>query len=103
MTGSWSAFVSAVLRRFGIACVQVLVLLVLVFAVSPLPPGDAADGQNSDVSSAGQRTETRPPLGLDVAPATRFLAWFWHVLRGDFGRSYAGGTPVLPVITDRSW
>lgn len=87
-------------RRLVIGCLQVLLLLVLVFCLSLLLPGDAADVQAGDLTSAAQREEAREFLGLDVSPVTRFVDWFWAVLRGDLGTSYARGEPVWSVIAD---
>ncbi|MFI5717284.1 ABC transporter permease [Nocardia sp. NPDC051750] len=87
------------LRRAGIGVGQLVVLLVLVFALSLLLPGDAADVQNNTVLSAAQQQNARHLLGLDVSPVTRFLDWLGHAARGDFGTSYAGSADVGSVIT----
>ncbi|KAA9149442.1 ABC transporter permease [Amycolatopsis acidicola] len=89
-----------VLRRLVLGAGQVLILLALVFGLSLLLPGDAADVQNSDLFSARQRAETRQLLGLDVSPLTRFLTWLGHAVTGDFGTSYASGEPVSAVIAE---
>lgn len=85
-------------RRLGIGLAQLVILLVLVFGLSLLLPGDAADARAGDVISDDQRAQTRRLLGLDVAPATRFLAWLGRALTGDLGTSYASGRPVAEVI-----
>lgn len=87
-------------RRALIGVGQITFLLALVFGLSLLMPGDAADVQSSDLTSAAQREETRKVLGLDVAPLERFLQWFGHVLSGDLGTSYATGEPVSSVIVE---
>lgn len=87
-----------VLRRLLIGLLQVLILLALVFGLSLLLPGDAADVQASDAFSERQRAQTREILGLDVAPLERFLAWLGDAAVGEFGRSYASGQPVGTVI-----
>ncbi|MBB4684116.1 ABC transporter permease [Amycolatopsis jiangsuensis] len=86
------------LRRLVLGAGQVLLLLVLVFGLSLLLPGDAADARAGEWFSEQQRTQTRQLLGLDLAPVTRFLRWLGHVLTGDLGTSYAGGEPVARVI-----
>ncbi|MFI1460143.1 ABC transporter permease [Nocardia carnea] len=85
-------------RRAGIGVGQLGVLLVLVFLLSLLLPGDAADVQNNTVLSAAQQEQARHLLGLDVAPVTRFLEWLGEAVRGDFGTSYANGASVGSVI-----
>ncbi|GGF50443.1 peptide ABC transporter permease [Marmoricola endophyticus] len=86
-------------RRALIGALQVVVLLVGIFATSLLLPGDAADVQSSDLTTAAQRQETREVLGLDTAPAARFVEWVGHAATGDLGTSYAQGRPVTEVIT----
>ncbi len=86
------------LRRIGIGAGQLLVLLALVFVLSLLLPGDAADVQSNDVLGADQRAAARHLLGLDIAPAQRFLHWLGHAVTGDFGVSYASGESVGSVI-----
>ncbi|MET8799403.1 ABC transporter permease [Nocardia sp. NPDC004568] len=85
-------------RRAGLGAGQLLILLVLVFVLSLLLPGDAADIQNNTILSEAQQQNARHLLGLDVAPATRFLDWLGGAVRGDFGTSYASGEPVGAVI-----
>lgn len=89
-----------VARRLVIAAGQLFVLLVAVFVLSLLLPGDAADVQNNDLLGADQRAAARRLLGLDVSPVQRFFDWLGHVSTGDFGVSYAGGEAVTSVIAE---
>lgn len=97
---SGSGFGRFAARRSVIGLGQVLVLLVLVFGLSLLLPGDAADVQSTDAFSEQQRAETRELLGLDVSPVTRFVDWVGQVVRGDLGTSYASGGPVAEIIAE---
>jgi peptide/nickel transport system permease protein len=45
----------------------------------------------------------REQLGLDVPPATRYLAWVGGMVRGDFGTSYTYRTEVAEMIGERLW
>ena len=85
-------------RRALIGLAQVAILLLIVFVLSLLLPGDAADVQAGDLTSAEQRAETRGVLGLDVAPMTRFATWLAGAAHGDLGTSWANGLPVTQVI-----
>src|SRR5207237_4803614 len=40
-------------------------------------------------------------LGLDRPPLERYIVWVAGMLAGDFGRSYAYGTPVAELIAGR--
>jgi peptide/nickel transport system permease protein len=98
MAGNSRPLPRLLLRRAGLGAGQLLVLLVLVFVLSLLLPGDAADIQNNTLLSEAQRQTARHLLGLDVAPVTRFLDWLGAAVRGDFGTSYASGAPVGTMI-----
>ncbi|MQY16980.1 ABC transporter permease [Nocardia macrotermitis] len=87
-----------VLRRSVIGIGQLVVLLVLVFVLSLLLPGDAADVRSNDILGPDQRAAARHLLGLDVAPAQRFTNWLGHAVTGDFGVSYASGRDVGSLI-----
>lgn len=91
-------FARFVVRRLLLGVVQLLILLMLVFVLALLLPGDAADAQGGDLVSARQRATSRHLLGLDVAPVTRFLTWLGHAVTGDFGMSYASGRSVGSLI-----
>ncbi len=79
---------------------QLAILLVLVFALSLVLPGDAADVQNNTILGEAQRAYARQLLGLDVSPVTRFAEWLGGAVRGDFGTSYANGASVGSVIAE---
>jgi peptide/nickel transport system permease protein len=98
MAGNSRPLPRLLLRRAGLGAGQLLVLLVLVFVLSLLLPGDAADIQNNTLLSEAQQQTARHLLGLDVAPVTRFLDWLGAAVHGDFGTSYASGAPVGTMI-----
>ncbi|MGW5388002.1 ABC transporter permease [Nocardia sp. NPDC003963] len=98
MAGDSRLFARLVLRRAGFGAGQLVVLLVLVFVLSLLLPGDAADIQNNTILSEAQQQTARQLLGLDISPVTRFLDWIGRVVHGDLGTSYASGEQVGAVI-----
>lgn len=85
-----------VVRRVAVAAIQMLVLAVLVFVLTGLLPGDAADVRfaEHDVDVRQLRAE----LGLDLPAVDRFLQWLHGVVRGDLGTSLVSGRPVTEVI-----
>ncbi|MFI2557254.1 ABC transporter permease [Nocardia farcinica] len=93
-------FARFVLRRTGIGVLQLGILLALVFGLSLLMPGDAADVQSNDVLGEDQRAVARELLGLDVAPVQRFLTWLANAATGDFGTSYASGARVSDLVAE---
>lgn len=87
-----------VVRRLALGFVQLVVLAVLVFALTGLLPGDAADVRFTEHASTAEVSALRATLGLDAPPVERFFAWLGGVVRGDLGTSLVSGQPVTSVI-----
>lgn len=86
--------------RAALAVVQLAVLSVLVFALTSLLPGDAADLRFTETLSPEQVERLREQLGLDQPAAERFGHWFGQVLTGDLGTSLISGGPVVDIVRD---
>ncbi|MFF7604778.1 ABC transporter permease subunit [Streptomyces parvulus] len=91
-----------VLRRSLLALLQCLVVLVAVFAVGSLLPGDTADVLLGELGTPEQVAALRERLGLDEPASTRFLHWTGHLLTGDLGTSLVTGVPVGDDIGRRA-
>ncbi|MEV0280269.1 ABC transporter permease [Streptomyces sp. NPDC050610] len=83
-----------VFRRSLLALLQCLVVLVAVFAVGSLLPGDTADVLRGELGTPEQITALREQLGLDEPAWPRFWHWLGHLLTGDPGHSLTTGLPV---------
>lgn len=83
-----------VLRRCLLALVQCLVVLVVVFAVGSLLPGDTADVLRGELGTPEQVAALREQLGLDEPAWSRFGHWLGHLLTADLGNSVTTGLPV---------
>ncbi|MFI6348150.1 ABC transporter permease [Streptomyces sp. NPDC050560] len=90
-----------VLRRCLLALVQCLVVLVAVFAVGSLLPGDTADVLRGELGTPQQVSALRTRLGLDRPAWPRFWHWLGHLLTGDPGTSLTTGLPVADDIGRR--
>ncbi|GAA1668672.1 ABC transporter permease [Kribbella yunnanensis] len=86
--------------RAALAVVQLAVLSVLVFVLTSLLPGDAADLRFTETLSPEQVARLREQLGLDQPALERFLHWFGQVLTGDLGTSLISGGPVSSIVRD---
>lgn len=82
---------------------QSLILLILVsmigFAVLHLAPG----GPLSQFALTPGMTQAEmkriaAQMGLDRPLPIQYADWFWHMLQGDWGRSYRDNRPVTEVI-----
>ncbi|WP_427889239.1 ABC transporter permease [Kribbella sp. GL6] len=85
-------------QRALLAVVQLAVLSVLVFALTSLLPGDAADLRFTETLTPAQVVALRAELGLDQPPVERFARWVGDVLTGDLGTSLISGGPVADIV-----
>jgi peptide/nickel transport system permease protein len=85
-------------QRAALAVVQLAVLSVLVFLLTALLPGDAADLRFTETLTPEQVDRMRAQLGLDQPAVDRFLHWFGNVLTGDLGTSLISGGPVIDIV-----
>jgi peptide/nickel transport system permease protein len=85
-------------QRALLAIVQLAVLSVLVFVLTALLPGDAADMRFTETLTPDQIARLRSQLGLDQPALERFVHWFGNVLSGDLGTSLISGGPVLDIV-----
>jgi peptide/nickel transport system permease protein len=87
-------------QRAALALVQLAVLSVLVFVLTALLPGDAAEMRFTETLTPEQVDRLRAQLGLDQPALERFAHWFGNVLTGDLGTSLISGGPVLDIVRD---
>ncbi|GBD43689.1 Glutathione transport system permease protein GsiC [bacterium HR40] len=90
-----------VLRRL-LATVPVMgVVVLVVFLILRLTPGDPAAVIAGDYASAADIARIRSQLGLDRPLLEQFLTWLAQVLRGDLGTSIFTNLPVTTLIAQR--
>jgi peptide/nickel transport system permease protein len=87
-------------QRAALAVVQLAVLSVLVFVLTALLPGDAAEMRFTETLTPEQVDRMRAQLGLDQPAVERFTHWFGNLLTGDLGTSLISGGPVLDIVKD---
>ncbi|RJQ71684.1 ABC transporter permease [Pseudonocardiaceae bacterium YIM PH 21723] len=87
-----------VLRRLALAVGQLVALSIVVFSLTAMLPGDAAEVRQSEHMTPEQVAALRNQLGLDRPLWTRFLEWAGAVLHGDLGQSLSSGLPVNQII-----
>ncbi|TCO34651.1 peptide/nickel transport system permease protein [Kribbella steppae] len=87
-------------QRAALAVVQLAVLSVLVFFLTALLPGDAAEMRFTETLTPEQVDRMRAQLGLDQPAVERFTHWFGNVLTGDLGTSLISGGPVIDIVKD---
>lgn len=86
-------------RRVLLAAVQLACLAVLVFLLTAMLPGDAAEAWFNEQATTREVADLRERLGLDRPLGERFADWAGALLSGDLGTSLVGGTPVREIVT----
>lgn len=85
--------------------VQVLpvlgLLLVVVFALQALIPGDPARAIAGPRATDAQVHDVRVDLGLDKPITTRFVTYVGRLAQGDLGQSNRSAVPVSRIVDQR--
>lgn len=88
-------------RRVGAGILTLLIVSAVVFFITSLLPGDAAQmilGQNATPETVAA---LRQQLGLDQPLLLRYVDWLGGMLHGDFGTSFASHLPVADLVAAR--
>jgi peptide/nickel transport system permease protein len=88
-------------RRIGIAALTLLLVSVVVFSITAVLPGDAAQAALGQSATPETVAALRAQMGLDEPAYLRYLHWLGGLLRGNPGQSLANGTPVVELISLR--
>ncbi len=90
-----------VAHRLLAAVPVLLTVVVVVFLMLRLTPGDPAAAIAGDSATAEQVDEIRGKLGLDRPIVQQFVLWAGRVLRGDLGESFFFKRTVVELIAQR--
>jgi peptide/nickel transport system permease protein len=90
-----------ILGRIGSSLLTLALVALVIFVISDLLPGDAAQEMLGQSATPQQVAALRHELGLDRPAATRFADWVSGIAGGDPGRSMVANMPVAEVIADR--
>ena len=88
-------------QRIGLALLSLLAVSVVVFAVTGVLPGDAAQEQLGQEATPEALAALRAQMGLDVPAHQRYLRWLGGLVRGDLGTSSTTQLPVAELIASR--
>ncbi|HUG23646.1 ABC transporter permease [Piscinibacter sp.] len=88
-------------QRIALALLSLLVVSVIVFAITSVLPGDAAQEQLGQDATPEALTALRAQMGLDVPAPQRYVRWLGGLLRGDLGVSSTAQLPVAELIGSR--
>jgi peptide/nickel transport system permease protein len=88
-------------RRVGASALTLLLVSVVVFAITSLLPGDAAEQALGQGATPETVAALRAQFGLDRPGYVRYADWLGGLLRGNPGTSMASGLPVAELVRER--
>ncbi|GKT23032.1 ABC transporter permease [Acidovorax sp. SUPP3334] len=80
---------------------SLLAVSVIVFSITAVLPGDAAQEQLGQDATPEALAALRTQMGLDVPAALRYARWLGGAVRGDLGQSVTTQTPVGELVASR--
>ena len=83
-------------QRVVLALLSLLAVSAVVFAITAVLPGDAAQEQLGQDVTPEALAALRAQMGLDVPAPQRYLRWLGGMLRGDLGTSST--TQLFPAL-----
>lgn len=89
-----------VLRRFGFLGLTLLLTSIIVFSITQFLPGDVARTLLPRDASEAAVEAKREDLGLNRPAVVQYAMWAGRFVVGDWGVSYAWGTPIRPRVMD---
>jgi peptide/nickel transport system permease protein len=85
-------------KRLGAAVLTLLLVSIVVFSITSLLPGDAAQEMLGQSATPEMIAALRAQLGLDQPAPVRYLHWLSGMLAGNPGQSMSNNVPVAELI-----
>src|SRR5687767_7324038 len=93
-----NAVLSLIVKRIGMAALTLLLVSIVVFTITSLLPGDAAEESLGQSATPEAVAALRAQLGLDQPAPERYARWLVGMLSGNPGQSMANNLPVSELI-----
>lgn len=91
---------SYLLKRILATIPVLLVVMIIVFLMLRLTPGDPASNIAGDAATSEDIAKLRVKLGLEEPLPVQFVIYAKNLLKGDFGESFYYKRPVVNMIAD---
>jgi peptide/nickel transport system permease protein len=88
-------------QRIALALLSLLTVSVVVFAITAVLPGDAAQEQLGQDATPEAVAALRAQMGLDLPAPQRYAKWLFGMLKGDPGLSSTTQMPVAEMVASR--
>lgn len=98
MTGTMGRLVAG---RLGLGLLSLFLVSVVVFTITGLLPGDAAQESLGQAATPEAVAGLRAAMGLDLPAPVRYWNWLTGLLTGNPGKSLVNGVPVADLIGRR--
>lgn len=99
--GSKVSALALIAGRVAAGVVTLLLVSLLIFLITVLLPGDAAEAALGQAATPEAVAALRAQLGLDQPAYLRYLHWLSGLVTGDLGQSMLAGLPVTQLIATR--
>ena len=90
-----------VANRVGVGALTLLIVSAVIFTITNLLPGDAAQEALGQSATAETVAALRAQYGLDQPGPVRYAKWLGGMLAGNLGQSFTAGMPVADLIATR--
>lgn len=90
-----------IVNRLGVGVLTLLAVSVVIFTITNLLPGDAAQAMLGQEATPELLAALREKFGLDQPGYVRYFKWLGGLLSGDPGIALANGLPVAELIGER--
>lgn len=97
----WRGPARLIAKRIALAFVTLLLVSAVIFTVSGLLPGDAAQEVLGQSATPEQVAALRHEMGLDQPGPIRYLRWLGAITTGNPGQSMVANKPVADIISER--
>lgn len=97
----WRGAGRLIVKRIGLALLTLLLVSAVIFTISGLLPGDAAQEVLGQGATPEQIAALRHEMGLDRPAPVRYVEWLSNIAVGDPGHSMVANKPVDAIISER--
>ncbi|WP_299045724.1 ABC transporter permease [uncultured Tateyamaria sp.] len=90
-----------VLQRLGLGLILLLAASALLFGLTEILPGDAAQAILGQGATAENLANLREEMGLNRPALTRYFEWLGGILTGDMGNALTNNLPIGEQVARR--
>lgn len=90
-----------VLNRVGVGVLTLLIVSAVIFTITALLPGDAAQEALGQSATPETVAALRAQYGLDKPGPVRYANWLGGLVTGNLGQSFTAAMPVAELIATR--